>query len=177
VRGTLLIAVLLSLASCSTSQQTTQTSTRTDTLASIEPRLIFGFTSSGIGTRPSDGIRLDSSGQMTYITRWRTGPEEFNSLTGMAFLEAKDYSDLLAIVKRGNLTNMDSSDVGVKCPQGQGEMISLVMRMTDQKRAVNLIFDECATDFNLLLESQRGPFKELINWFNFARQKYRPRKP
>lgn len=172
----LCLLALLVLVSCSSSPQT-QTTPRPDTLTTVAPRLIFGFTSSGIGTRPSDAIRLDSSGQMTFTTRWRTGPEEFNSLTGMAFLEDEDYSDLLAIVRRGNLTNMDSSDVGVKCPQGQGEMISLVLRMTDQSRAVNLLFDECATDFNLLLESQRGPFKELINWFNFARQKYRPRKP
>ena len=99
-------------------------------------------------------------------------------MTGMAFLEDDDYDRLNAIVKRGNLTAIDSSDIGVKCSQGQGEMMSLVIRRTDQAHASILIFDECgATDYNLLLEPQRSAFKELINWFNFARRKYRPAKP
>lgn len=163
-------------AGCSTTKPTSSPVLQ-DSVVVFEPRLIFGFTSSGIGDRPSDAMRLDSTGQMTYTTRARISGEEFSSVTGMAFLEAQDYSQLVAIVKRGDLTRIDETDVGVKCPQGQGEMMSLVMRMTDQPKAVNLTFDECALEYNLLLESQRDAFRELINWFHFARRKYRPYKP
>jgi hypothetical protein len=173
----LLLMLGLSVASCSTTKPTTEI-TKADTTKVVEPRIIFGFTSSGLGTRPSDGIRLDSSGQMTYITRSRISGDDFSAVTGMAFLEADDYNQLNAIVKRGNLTMIDSTDLGVKCPQGQGEMMSLVLRRTDQNHATNLVFDECgATEYNLLLEPQRSAFKELINWFNFTRRKYRPAKP
>lgn len=161
---------------CSTTKPTAESST-TDTTVTQEPRIIFGFTSSGLGTRPSDAMRLDSSGQMTYITRSRVSGDDFSTVTGMAFLEPEDYTQLRSIVDRGNLTMIDSTDIGVKCSQGQGEMMSLVIRRTDQRQATNLVFDECgATDYNLLLEPQRSAFKELINWFNFARRKYRPGK-
>lgn len=173
----LIILFALGISSCSTTKPTVE-APKVDTVRPVEPRLIFGFTSSGIGTRPSDGMRLDSSGQMTYITRSRISGDEFATVTGMAFLEGDDYDQLSSIVKRGNLTMVDSTDIGVKCSHGQGEMMSLVIRRTDQRQAVNLVFDECgATDYNLLLEPQRSAFKELINWFNFARGKYRPAKP
>lgn len=168
---------MIGLSSCSTIKPNAD-STKADSVVIVEPRIIFGFTSSGLGARPSDAMRLDSSGQMTYITRSRISGDEFAALTGMAFLEPEDYDQLSAIVKRGNLTLIDSTDIGVKCPQGQGEMMSLVLRRTDQKHATNLVFDDCgANDYNLLLEPQRTAFKDLINWFNFARRKYRPAKP
>lgn len=122
-------------------------------------------------------MRLDSSGQMTYITRARISGEEFSALTGMAFLEDQDYTKLESIVNRGRLTSIDSSDLGIKCPQGQGEFMSLVLRTTAMTKTVNLTFDECATDYNLLLEPQRTAFAELIDWFRAARNKYRPYKP
>jgi hypothetical protein len=176
VKLALLWLSALFVAGCSTSRPTTKVKP-TDTVIKVEPRVVFGFTSSGIGDRPSDAIRLDSTGQMTYTTRSRISGDEFKSVTGMAFLEPEDYSQLVSIIKRGNLAMIDESDVGIKCPQGQGEMMSLVMRMTDQTKTVNLTFDECALEYNLLLEHQRTAFKELINWFNFARSKYRPYKP
>lgn len=177
MRSILLLLLAFAVVSCSSTKPTTEI-LRVDSTATVEARLIFGFSSSGIGSRPSDGMRLDSTGQMTYITRIRTAGSDFKTVSGMAFLEDKDYEQLNSIVKRGNLTMVDSTDVGIKCSQGQGEMMSLVIRRTDQQQTMNLVFDECsATDYNLLLEPQRSAFKDLINWFNYARAKYRPAKP
>jgi hypothetical protein len=173
----LLIVLAVTVASCSTTKPTVELP-KADSVKPQETRITFGFTSSGIGNRPSDAIRLDSTGQMTYITRSRISGSDFSALTGMAILEDRDYDELNSIVKRGNLTMIDSTDIGVKCSQGQGEMYSLAIRRTDQKQTVNLVFDECsATDYNLLLEPQRSAFKELINWFSYVRGKYRPAKP
>jgi hypothetical protein len=177
LRSYYLLVIAAAFVGCSTSKPTADPA-KVETVKPKEARVIFGFSSSGLGTRPSDGIRLDSTGQMTYITRSRIAGSDFEALTGMAFLEDGDYDQLNSIVKRGNLTVIDSTDLGIKCPQGQGEMMSLVIKRTDQKQAVNLVFDECgANDYNLLLEPQRSAFKELINWFNYARAKYRPGKP
>lgn len=177
MRSFYLVLLIAALGSCSTTKPTTQP-VPIDSTKPVEARIIFGFSSSGLGSRPSDGIRLDSSGQMTFITRVRVSGEDFKAISGMAFLEDRDYEQLNSIVRRGNLTMIDSTDIGVKCSQGQGEMMSLVIRRIGQMQTMNLVFDECsASDYNLLLEPQRSAFKDLINWFNYVRAKYRPLKP
>lgn len=170
--------LLMMFVGCAAPQQQTTTVTK-DTVAVAAPQkyITFGFSASGIGNRPSDAMRLDSSKQMTYITRSRVSGEDFKEVTGMAFLEEQDYFRLYSIVERGNLTAMDSTDVGIKCSQGAGEMMTLSLKSSDRSRAVTLIFDECASEYNLLLEPQRTAFKDLVAWFNSMRPKYRPYKP
>lgn len=164
---------------CAAPQQ--QTSTTADDITPVitapKKYITFGFSSSGLGNRPSDAFRLDSTKQMTYTTRSRVSGEDFKEVTGMAFLEEQDYFRFYSIVERGNLTAMDSSDVGVKCPHGSGEMMTLSLKASDRPRAVTLIFDECATEYNLLLEPQRTAFHDLVNWFQSMRPKYRPYRP
>lgn len=95
----------------------------------------------------------------------------------MALLEQQDYDSLFAIVMRGRLTSIDSSDLGVKCPSGQGEIMQLVLKRSDEPRALNLFFDECAAEYNLLLEPSRSAFSDLVRWFIRIRDKYRPYEP
>jgi hypothetical protein len=172
-------ACLFSIGCASSKQQEESSAVKQDTAKALTPERIytFGYTASGIGNIPSDGIRLDSSRQMTIVTRTRLSSDKFHEVTGIAYLEDPEFNRLIEIMERGKLTKTDPSDVGVKCSQGAGELITLVLRASDEPRAVTLNFDDCATEFNLLLEPQRTAFAELVQWFRDVRAKYRPADP
>ena len=138
------------------------------------PRYYFLFTSSGFSDRPSDAIRLDTTGTMNFETRKKLTDGSWHTVKGMAIIEPQDYDTLRTLIEQGNLLTLDPTDLATNCPSGEAYSLTLGSMATQPSRVQ---YTACAIDYNLLLKPQRANFVELAHWFDRMRVKYRPAMP
>ena len=141
------------------------------------PRLKFSMyiSGSGIHYKPFDSFTIDTNGMMGVHTMHRTAKGDWRSLNGLASLDPPDMDTLRMLIFQGKLYEIDSSDVTQQCPAD--EIYNLNIVPLEGRKPVRLQFNECATDYNLLLEPQRRYFRMLVDWFERMRIKYRPNQP
>jgi hypothetical protein len=176
-----ILLLLGAIVGCSTTRTATTTDHgRPDTARSASPkpaRFVFSFylSGSGGGEKPQDSWTIDTAGLMSIKAVTMDKPGHWNSINGMAFLDVADRDTLVSILQKGKLWLIDSTDINEQC--AGDELYNIIIAVPDQPKHLHATFQECAADYNLLLEPQRAEFKHLIEWFARMRVKYRPAAP
>ncbi len=173
--------LVVCIASCQ-SKVAEQRRSSSDTLlpakAAVSPanfKFSLHISGSGMRQKPFDAFTMDTNGMMTVLVSRRLPTGKFQDLHAMAQIEPRDYDTLRMIVMKGNLFEIDSSDVTQVC--AESELYHLDIVPLHGKKASILSFSGCAADYNLLLEPQRKYFRMLIDWWERMRPKYRPSLP
>ena len=127
------------------------------------------------GTKPFDSWTIDTMGMVNVRTSRRTGGDQFKNLNAMAQLDPPDMDTLRMLLRNGNLFALDSLDLTQQCAGDEHYFLKIAPLFP--MKPVNLSFDACATDYNLLLQPQRKYFQKFIDWWERMRVKYRPIQP
>jgi len=183
IRPVFLCSLLLTFASCSSSQKASLSDTKLPATILAQatektktpPKLSFAFSSSGIGEKPADAIQVDSNRHMNFKTQTKTTKGTWKPVEGMAILEQPDYDQFAKIIFEGKLLDVDPGDVATSCTTG--ELYTLTLGSTDRSKPEHFDYSTCALEYNLLTEPQRSGLSKLVAWFEQLRVKYRPSQP
>ncbi len=176
------IAILfftIALASCQ-SKQATKSSVDTTLAAKREPANVlpanFKFSlyiaATGLNAKPIDSWTLDTTGTITIHTSRQTSHGKYQDLNAIAALDPPDADSLRMLIRMGKLYAIDSNDLNQQCAGDEHYILKIVPLAATPVLEVS--FDACAADYNLLLEPQRRYFRKFIDWWERMRVKYRP---
>lgn len=135
----------------------------------------FYISGSGGATKPQDSWTIDTSGLMAVKTLVPVSAGHWNTVNAMAELDPPDRDSLVAMITKGKLWAVDSTDIDQQC--ADDEIFAVIIAPLSEPRQFHATFHSCAQDYNLLLEPQRTQFKRLMVWFERMRVKYRPSQP
>ena len=127
------------------------------------------------GTIPFDAWTLDTTGNMNVRTSHRTTGLNFQNVNALAQLDSPDLDSLRLLIRDGKLYALDSMDLTQQCAGDEHFIVRIIPLLA--MKPVNLSFDACAADYNLLLQPQRRYFRKFIDWWERMRIKYRPIQP
>jgi hypothetical protein len=135
----------------------------------------IAFSASGLGDKPSDAVRLDSDGTMSFATRRRQKDGTWKALTGMAIIEPEDYDSLRRALRDTSIFQATSADLNTNC--ADGELFTMSIGSTEIKHLIHFEFSSCSVDYNMLSTPARQEFLRLNDWIEYIRKKYRPARP